>query len=109
MVVEGTGQVAVPCAEPVEGVPQQPGGLLVVEVRDPVDERLRAGPHHSGVLTRNEELDDDAARIRGEGDVLPDGQTPCHDHRRACCRVEMSARVDSAPWLRLGPCAVSPS
>lgn len=109
MVVERAGQVAVPGAEAVEGVPQQPAGLLVVEVRDPVDEGLRAGAYHRGVLTRNEELDDDPAWIRCEGDVLPDGQTPGHDHLRACCSVEMSARVDSAPWFRLGPCAVSPS
>jgi ABC-type taurine transport system ATPase subunit len=36
-----------------------------------------------------------------------------HDRRqdtcRACWRVESSASVDSAPWLTLAPCRVSPS
>ncbi len=109
VVVERAVQVAVPAAEAVEGVPQQPAGLLVVEVRDAGDERPRAAAYQGGVLTRDEELDDDPAWIRGEGHAVPDGQGPGHDHRRACWRVEISARVDSAPWLRLGPCAVSPS
>jgi hypothetical protein len=96
-----------PVAEAVVGVPQQPAGLLVVKVRDAVDERPRAAAYHGVVLTRDEELDDDPAWARGESDVLPDGQG--HDHLPACCRVGMSARVESAPWLRFGPCAVSPS
>src|SRR4029079_11342156 len=29
--------------------------------------------------------------------------------RGACCNVEMSASVDSAPWLRFGPVGVNPS
>ena len=40
VVVERAVQVPVPGTEAVEGVPQQPAGLLVVEVRDAVDERL---------------------------------------------------------------------
>lgn len=29
--------------------------------------------------------------------------------RDACCRVEIRAKVDSVPWLRLGPRTVRPS
>ncbi|GAB3947123.1 hypothetical protein GCM10027614_41810 [Micromonospora vulcania] len=107
--LERVGQISVPGSEAVEGVPQQPAGLLFVETGDTVDQRPRAGADHGVVLTRDEELDDDSEWIRGEGEALPDGQRPGHDHRWAYCRVETSARVDSAPWLRLGPCAVSPS
>ena len=31
------------------------------------------------------------------------------DKRRACCKVEITARVDSAPWLRFTPSACRPS
>ena len=71
---------------------------------------LRAGPHDGGVLTGHEESVMTRAgpgvrlrrsRMARSGWVMATAA--------ACCRVEISASVDSAPWLRLGPSACRPS
>ena len=36
-------------------------------------------------------------------------QRRARSRRQPCCKVEISASVDSVPWLRFGPSAVSPS
>ena len=104
-----------PAAESLRHRLERRDDLTLVERKDRGDDaRGVPGDARRQVVPGDEETCDDASRVGEEVDGLPRGE-PGIDHRdaaastRACCIVLISAMVDSAPSLRFGPSADSPS
>jgi len=111
---EDVGQRAMTRPESFHEVGQRPLHLALVEVEDSADDDRGAGlASGQQLLPGDEQSGNDAGRIRQEPMGAP--YREAHSHAaagtrwRACCSVEMSASVDSAPSLRLGPSWCRPS
>ncbi|MFC6682886.1 hypothetical protein ACFQE7_44370 [Nonomuraea ferruginea] len=103
-------EVVVPTAESPQCHLKHLGRLVVVKKHDAVDQGCGPGTGERGVLAGHEEFDDHSSRVGSERRAEPCGEVSAgHGSRLACCMVEISAMVDSAPWLRFGPCSVRPS
>ena len=91
--------------------------VVVTQGEDALEHRSRSGLLKlEALLAGHEEPGDHPRRIgrdpvRFAGDELGAHQSHCgtSEKRCACCRVEITARVDSAPWLRLTHSASNPS
>ena len=117
MTAKGADQISVPPVEARDDIVQRRAHLVLVEGKDASQHRSRAGvlvlePFLSG----HEQPGDDPRRVgreplRATCDEPGAHRSHCDtvEKLRACCRVEIAARVDSAPWLRFTPSARSPS
>ena len=114
---EGADEVAVTPVEAGDDIVQRRAHLVLVEGKDALEHGSRAGVLVlEALLPGHEEPGDDPRRVGREPlRAARDEPGPQGSHcgtgekRRACCRVESTARVDSAPWLRFTPSACRPS
>lgn len=103
---QGAAQVAVAVGERLEGAREHRVHLALVQAQHPGDHGGGTRPELGHLLAGDEEPGDHPARVgvdaHGGADGEPGLGAERHSHRAlpqatACCRVEMSARVDSAP------------
>src|SRR5579863_146660 len=104
--------------EPPRDAGERGRDVAVVHSQDAFDHRWGAGVAAVHLLAWDKNHRDGPAGVgtkpeRAPGDDIFDqlrsGQWRDRARRRPCCSVEISANVDSAPWLRFGPSARSPS
>lgn len=112
VVGEALPQVAVPPREQLHRAGQRHLRGVLVQRHHPPDHPRGPGLVLGLLLARHEQPGDDPARVRPQphptaGDQGAHPALPVNT--RACWRVESSASVDSAPWLRLRPSRDRPS
>ena len=110
VLTEGLSDVAVAVLESLHHVVQSSGHRLVIEPEDSLHHaRGAAFVSPCKFTSGHEQHVSRPARGRGGCTASRRDRDSRLDHRettascRACCNVEISARVDSVPWLRLGP------
>ena len=114
---EGADQIAVTPVEPGDDIVQRRPHLVLVQGQDARQHRSRSGVLVlEAFLAGYEQPGDDPRRVgreplRATRDEAGPHRSHCGtvEKRRACCRVEITASVDSAPWLRFTPSACRPS
>src|SRR4051794_25637871 len=99
--------------EPLQDVLPSGTDLFVRQVEHPAEHA--AGARLAGrevLVAGHEQARDNAPDVRAQAEIATREQV-AHDvvvaRRRACCSVDSSASVDSAPWFSLRPRASSPS
>ena len=113
VVLEGAGEIAVAVSESFEELGETVADPTLVEGEHVAHRVGHLPPAERLGVPGHEQLGDHAGRVRTQAQRLAHGQVRGHAgsraRLRACCNVEISAMVDSAPWFRLGPVAWRPS
>src|SRR6201999_2317441 len=110
-------QIAVTSVEAGDDVVQRRAYFVLVEGQDARQHCTRAGVLAlETLLPWHEQPRDESRPVGREPLRAPRDQPALHrshcrpvDEFRACCKVEITARVDSAPWLQFTPSVCSPS
>src|SRR6202020_1406326 len=114
---EGAHQVTMASVEANDYVVQGRQNVVVAQGEDALEHHTRSGLLKlEALLAGHEEAGDHPRRVGRDPLRVAGGEPGAHqshcgtsEKRCACCRVEITARVDSAPWLTLTHSASNPS
>src|SRR6202034_3661796 len=114
---EGAHQVTMASVEANDYVVQGRQNVVVAQGEDALEHHTRSGLLKlEALLAGHEEAGDLPRRVGRDPLRVAGGEPGAHqshcgtsEKRCACCRVEITARVDSAPWVRPKPAGSNPS